>query len=524
MSSDAAMSGSALLQSVAASNPALHSHLTALISHLIQHQPSNAFQSFEKLSSHLLTPPPTLHPLLSSSPPPSVTSFLTSSPYLFNRPPPPTPTNPDDPPPDPEDPPTIPPFIPDLPSLTSLLSEAGLSPHPPLTLLLDRALTLLAQREAGVESIRYWGTLYTTSARDYHVFEVKKTSYDEDEEREKALREGGGGGGGMGGGGGEGGVGVWEGRELLGSGANEYAYYVTQDVHTPSPTFTQLPSTSPRLIQDARATRRLLRGDLRAAVGGFPRFAGVEADLVRAQVARISAGTVVVPRGAWKEEEGEVVLEDEGWRGVGVGERVEWVHARGHLRKDGRVEPPAEEDEEGGEEEDEGKRAEKAARKAAAFEAKRPLLAAVVGEVWTRRVHAGLDVGRVGEVKGEAGEEDGGEGGGAARVGVSELVSSCWSLLWPGAVSVVRGREYGSVYLGWGLKAGAGRVERLPAQEVEWVGELVERAEVLATEEEEKKEREDEEERKKEEGDKKADGEEEEDELPADEEAKEEED
>ena len=372
-----------------------------------------------------------------------------------------------------------------------------------------------------MESIRYWGTLYTTSARDYYVFEVKKGSYEEDEEREKQGREGGGGGGG----GGEGGVeGVWEGRELLGSGANEYAYYVTQDLHTPTPTFTQLPSTTPRFINDARATRRLLTGDLKAPVGGFPRFAGVEADLVRAQIARITQGTVVVPRGAWKEEEGEVVIENEDWRGPSPGQRVEWVHVRGHLRREGRVEAAAEEEEEEGEggEEDERRKAQRAAAKAAAYEAKRPLLAAVAGGAFTHRMHAGYEVGRVVEVKVGGGEEE--EGGlGVGRGGGSALVSSCWSLLWPGAVSVVRGKEYGSVYIGWGLKAGAGRVDRLPPRQSEWVGELREGVEVLATEEEAQKEREEEEEKKKEEGEKKA-GEEEDDELPADEEAKEEED
>ena len=91
-SADGPAPGSALLQSIAASHPALHSHLTTLISHLIQHKPSHAFQSLEKLSSHILHPSPhTPHPLLSSPPTPTLTTYLTASPYLFNPLPPPPP-------------------------------------------------------------------------------------------------------------------------------------------------------------------------------------------------------------------------------------------------------------------------------------------------------------------------------------------------------------------------------------------------------------------------------------------------
>ena len=499
LSQSAPLSGAALLESIASANPAMHSHLTALISHLIQHKPSDPFHSLEKLSSSLLNPSNPPHPLLSSPPSSTLLSYLTSSPYLFNRLPPPAPASEDEEPAAEEEPPAIPSFIPDVSSLAALLREAGVALTEEEVALVDRAAVQLGQRE-GVESIRFWGKVLVTSGADYYVFEVKKASYDDDEERERISRERISA---------DTGDDVAANRELLGSGANEYLYFTTQTLSTPSPQFTQLPSTCPRFVTDARRTRRLLTGRLQAAVGGFPAFAGVEADLLRAQIARITQGTVMAPKGSWKEEEGDVVIEDEEWRGNAPGRTVDWVHARPHLRRDGRVELSPDEEEE--DEEDEAKKAAKAAAKAAAFEAKRPLLAPAAANAFSARTQSAYDTARE-EARG-VGEDGEGEEG---RKAVSAVVASCWSVLWPGSVTVARGKEYGSVYVGWALRAGQGRVEELPPREEEWDGDLVEAVETIATEEEEKKEREEEEERKKEEGDKKAE-EDEDDGLPADE-------
>ena len=494
-------SGAALLESIAAANPALHSHLTALISHLIQHRPSDPFQSLEKLSSQLLSSPTSSpDPLLTHTP--ALTAYLTSSPYLLIKQPPPPPASPDDEPVSEEDAPPPPAFLPDLASLTSLLREAGLSLSDEESVLIDRAACHLTTLHS-LDSLRFWGKLLTTSTSDYYIFEAKKSSYDDDEAREDLARQAAIAAGTP--------PDVYARRELLGAGANEYLYFVTQTLHTPAPTFTTLPSTTPRFIADARATHRLLTGRLDAAVGGFPRFPGVEADLVRAQVARITQGTVMVPRGSWKEEEGEVVIENEEWKGPLTGQILLWTHGRGHLRREGRVEPAPEEEPEGDGEDGEAKAAVKAE-----VELRKPLLAVADQDFFTMRVNVGLDGGGPGKAGGEEGE---------GEKAISGLVRSIWSTVWPGSVSVVRGKEYASVYVGWGLKAGkgAGRVDRLAAMEAEWEGELVEGEEVKATEEEEKKEREEEEEKKKEEGGEKKAEDEEEDDLPADEEDKKEE-
>ena len=503
--------GAELLATLAATNPALHTHLTSLITHLIQHQPADPFQHIEQLSAQLASQQAKPTAAAFDAPPASLAAYLNESPYLFNkRPPPAAPANADGeeeaaPVEEEEDAP-IPALLPNLASLASLLHEAGVALPSEEALLLDKALVALLKGRDNVESARYWGRLHTLSAADYHVFELKRSGYDEDEERDRATRERAVA---------EAGQDVAEGRELYGSGANEYVYFVTQSIHAPSPAFTQLPAALPRHIADSRRGRRLLTGSLSAAVGGFPPFAGTEADLVRSIVARVSSGSVVVPRGSWREEEGEVVIEDEAWRGVVRGERVGWVHVRGKLRRDGRVEAAEEEAAADGEEEESE---EKKAQRAANAEAKAPLLSAASAEHFSYRASTALDTAQLPPPPPAADSDEP-----QPPVATSHVTHSAHSLAWPGSVSVVRGKEYGSVYIGWGLRQAVGGEVRWMAGEVgamerEWVGELVEQAEVLATEEEAAREREEEEEKKKEEGDKKE--EEEVDELPDDEEDK----
>ena len=507
--------GAELLASFAATNPALHSHLTNLINHLIQHQPTNPFQHLEQLSAQLAqhsTPPTTITTTTQpTQPPASLTSYLDETPYIFNKRPPPPPATTADgeeeaaPVEEEEDTP-IPALLPNVASLASLLHEAGASLPADEALLVDKAMIALLKGKDNVESIRFWGRLHTTSAADYYVYEVKKAGYEEEEERDRVVREKAVA---------ETGMDVSEARELYGSGTNEYVYFVTQAIATPSPPFTQLPAALPRFIADSRRSRRFLTGSLSAAVGGFPPFIGTEADLLRSIIARVSSGSVVVPKGSWREEEGEVVIEDDTWKGVVRGETVGWAHVRGKLRRDGRVEPLEEEAAEGEEEESE----EKKAAKAANFEAKAPLLSATSAAHFSYRTSTALDTAQLPPPPPAADSDEP-----VPPTATSHVVHSAHSLAWPGSVSVVRGREYGSVYIGWGLRQAvvgeAGWVAgAVGAMESEWSGgELVEQVEVLATEEEEKKERDEEEERKKEEGEKKED--EEADELPDEEEEK----
>ena len=505
--------GAELLASFAATNPALHTHLTNLITHLIQHQPANPFQHIEQLSAQLAqltnNNNNTNAATTPYTPAASLASYLDETPYIFNkRPPPPAATNADgdDTTAEEEEDVPIPAIIPNIASLASLLREAGIALPADEALLVDKAMIALLKGKDNIDSVRFWGKLHTTSTTDYYVYELKKSAYDDDEERdrvarEKALAETG--------------LDVSEGRELYGSGTNEYVYFVTQSIATPSPVFTQLPAALPRYVADSRRSRRFLTGSLSAAVGGFPPFIGTEADLLRSIIARVSSGSVVVPKGSWREEEGDVVIEDDTWRGVVRGETVGWSHVRGKLRRDGRVEPVEEEAAEGEEEESE----EKKATRAASFEAKAPLLSATSAAHFSYRSSTALDTAQLPPPPAAADSDEP-----APPTATSHVTHSVHSLAWPGSVSVVRGREYGSIYIGWGLRQAVANesvwtVGGVSGMEREWAGgELVEQVEVAATEEEEKREREEEEERKKEEGEKK--DEDDADELPDEEEEK----
>lgn len=133
-------------------------------------------------------------------------------------------------------------------------------------------------------------------------------------------------------------------KEARGTGANKFVYYVCQDPGLP---WVKLPSVTPAQITVARQIRKFFTGRLDSPVVSYPPFPGNEANYLRAQIARISAGTQVSPQGFFQagEEEGEE--EDEAPRdsyevntdfeGRPVAEMVEslsfWVHHVQHILK-----------------------------------------------------------------------------------------------------------------------------------------------------------------------------------------------
>lgn len=107
----------------------------------------------------------------------------------------------------------------------------------------------------------------------------------------------------------------------------------------------RLPDVTPAQITIARQIRKLFTGRLDAPIMSYPPFPGNEANYLRAQIARISAGTQVSPLGFYqfREEEGEE--EEEGARdsveenldfeSISVHAMVEslsaWVHHIQHI-------------------------------------------------------------------------------------------------------------------------------------------------------------------------------------------------
>ncbi|KAM4628680.1 radial spoke head protein 4 homolog A isoform 2-T2 [Polymixia lowei] len=160
-------------------------------------------------------------------------------------------------------------------------------------------------------------------------------------------------------------------KEANRTGVNKFGYYVCKEPGLP---WVKLPLVSPAQINAARQIRKFFTGQLDAPIVSYPSFPGNEANYLRAQIARISAGTQVSPLGFYQfgEEEGDE--EDEAPRdsyernpdfeGIPVPEMAEslsnWVHHVQHILQQGRctwvnlaAKPEDEFDEEGDAEEKE---------------------------------------------------------------------------------------------------------------------------------------------------------------------------
>ncbi|XP_041862995.1 radial spoke head protein 4 homolog A [Melanotaenia boesemani] len=136
-------------------------------------------------------------------------------------------------------------------------------------------------------------------------------------------------------------------KEAIGTGTNKFVYYVCKEPGLP---WVKLPSVSPVQITTARKILRFFTGRLDAPVESYPPFPGNEANYLRAQIARISAGTQVSPSGYYQVREEEADEEDGvnqdscevnlDFEGLPVGEMSEslstWVHHVQHILQQGR--------------------------------------------------------------------------------------------------------------------------------------------------------------------------------------------
>ncbi|XP_070688212.1 radial spoke head protein 6 homolog A [Pempheris klunzingeri] len=245
-------------------------------------------------------------------------------------------------------------------------------------------------------------------------------------------------------------------KEAIGTGANKCVYYVCKEPGLP---WVKLPSVSPAQITAARQIRKFFTGRLDNPIVSYPPFPGGEANYLRAQIARISAGTQVSPQGFFQagEEEGEE--EDEAPRdnyevnadfeGVPVTEMVEslstWVHHVQHILQQGRctwvnlaVKPEEDYNEEGEAEEKEEEPDEPEP------EVGPPLLTPLSQDAemfnippWSSKISSTL----------------------TSQHALAILRSN----LWPGAYAYACGKKYENIYVGWGLKyAGEGYSPPVP--------------------------------------------------------------
>jgi radial spoke head protein 4/6 len=230
------------------------------------------------------------------------------------------------------------------------------------------------------------------------------------------------------------------------AGVNKYVYFAC---NAAGDAWTRLPPVKPKHVALARQIRKFFTGHLSAPVQTFPPFPGTEAHLLRAQIARISAATHVSPVGYYVFDENEDVDEDapresfiknEEYEGIAVEELTSpelanWVHHVQYLLPQGRcswVNPKQDdEDAERDEEDEEGDGEEREQPEPETG----PVLLSPLSE--DAELDAGVSAWSVRTTSGQL-------------PAYSSAVIA--SNRWPGAYAYAVGKQFGTVYVGWGLK------------------------------------------------------------------------
>merc|ERR1711976_347844 len=235
------------------------------------------------------------------------------------------------------------------------------------------------------------------------------------------------------------------------AGANKFIYFVCNEL---GGEWVKLPHCTPEEIVASRSIKKYFTGNLDSEIDSFPVFPGTEKNLLRAQIARITAGTVISPFGFFsfdgdeeedydEEENGPrtEALENPEFEGHPVSELVDdrmrtWVHSRLHISKRGRCvwwNPRGDEEEE---EEEEDYDEERIQQPVVIPELGPDLLTSLSDDIeinglqpWSTRL--------------------------ASTLGhSSHSVAVVKSNLWPGAVAVSDGKFFENIYIGWGVKFG----------------------------------------------------------------------
>jgi len=241
-------------------------------------------------------------------------------------------------------------------------------------------------------------------------------------------------------------------KEDLRVGANKYVYFVC---NKPGEQWTKLPSVTPAQIVASRKIKKMFTGNLESSVVSYPPFPGLEGNYLRAQIARISAGTHISPVGFYifdedeehdDEEEAQTeYVENPEYEPVPVRELIDdtvanWVHHvqyilpqgrctwfnPNHKNEDGRDDEEDEEDEEEDQEEPDEPEPEQGP----------PLLTPLSEDVeidttpaWSAKLSSTL----------------------VPQYALAIVQSN----LWPGAVAFSDGKKFENVYIGYGHKYNA---------------------------------------------------------------------
>jgi len=233
------------------------------------------------------------------------------------------------------------------------------------------------------------------------------------------------------------------------SGANKKVYFVCNE---PGEAWVKLPHVTPAQIAAARQIRKLFTGNLEAPVTSYPPFPGNESNLLRAQLARISAATQISPAGFYMfdedEEEGEeeesvreTFMTNQEFEGISLKDLSDasmssWVHHAQHILPQGRCSwwNPNQKEEEDFSEEDLEEEEEGEEEAQAKPETGPTLLGSVAEDralgtdlpAWSTYI--------------------------SSRVLPEYAVAVARSNRWPGAYALGKVRRFENVYIGWGQK------------------------------------------------------------------------
>ncbi|XP_049828409.1 radial spoke head protein 6 homolog A isoform X2 [Schistocerca gregaria] len=231
--------------------------------------------------------------------------------------------------------------------------------------------------------------------------------------------------------------------EKIGEGTNQKVYFVC---NRPGEEWIELPNVTPQQITTARQIRRYFTGNLDTEMFTYPPFPGKEINYLRAQIARISAGTQISPLGFYNfgEDEEEEVEEEEGEERIPVPNAAFepvplrdlldpsmsfWVHHGRHILKQGRTKwwnpKQKSEDEEEAEEEEEEEEVEP--------EVGPPMFTPLSEDAALETMPAWSV--RIG-----------------SQIVKDTAIAFVRSNLWPGAFAFAAGRKSDNIYLGWGHK------------------------------------------------------------------------
>jgi len=226
--------------------------------------------------------------------------------------------------------------------------------------------------------------------------------------------------------------------EPRGKGANAYSYWAHSTL--PGSEWELLPNVRPEWITASKNLRKHLTGNLNAEVVGFVPFVDKERAYLRALIARITASCVLAPTGVYVVgEEGGVQPNPEEFEFPSTDDlktQGAWVHAREHILPNGLTEYP-EVNENTNEE-----LAKQIERERENF----PPVEKLRGIAQDDPAEEGESTAWTVTQKGDTSNY------GFDGVQKSYAVSVLRCNRWPGAYSVVQGKKYCNIYVGYGLR------------------------------------------------------------------------